>query len=452
MTSPTPLPEAPESPDTASLADALRARASRVSALDLRGRVTRITGCVLHAQLADGRIGEECLLRDPVSRVEMTAEIIGFDGEQAILAPADDVRGLSGRTEVTPTGAEPLGPAGPALLGRVVDAFGRPLDGGPAIPRTVPLNADPPAPLDRPVIATPFVTGLRAIDGLLTLGRGQRIGIFGAAGVGKSTLLSQIIRGAQADVVVLGLIGERGREVAEFLERDLGPEGRRRAAVVVATSDRSAPERLRAALTATAAAEAFRAEGRNVLLLIDSATRVARALREIGLAAGEPPVRRGFPPSTFAQLPRLVERPGQTRQGAITAIYTVLVEGDDDAADPVADEMRSLLDGHIVLSRDLAARGHYPAIDVLRSKSRVMPAVAPRPQVLASHEVTARLAKLEEIEILVQVGEYREGSDALADAALSSRAAIEAFLRQDVGDHSPLSETQARLAALGVAP
>ncbi|WP_280529904.1 FliI/YscN family ATPase [Paracoccus sanguinis] len=452
MTSPTPLPEAPESPDTASLADALRARASRVSALDLRGRVTRITGCVLHAQLADGRIGEECLLRDPVSRVEMTAEIIGFDGEQAILAPADDVRGLSGRTEVTPTGAEPLGPAGPALLGRVVDAFGRPLDGGPAIPRTVPLNADPPAPLDRPVIATPFVTGLRAIDGLLTLGRGQRIGIFGAAGVGKSTLLSQIIRGAQADVVVLGLIGERGREVAEFLERDLGPEGRRRAAVVVATSDRSAPERLRAALTATAAAEAFRAEGLNVLLLIDSATRVARALREIGLAAGEPPVRRGFPPSTFAQLPRLVERPGQTRQGAITAIYTVLVEGDDDAADPVADEMRSLLDGHIVLSRDLAARGHYPAIDVLRSKSRVMPAVAPRPQVLASHEVTARLAKLEEIEILVQVGEYREGSDALADAALASRAAIEAFLRQDVGDHSPLSETQARLAALGVAP
>lgn len=440
---------ATQAPPDDPLAARLRARASRVSAVDLRGRVTRISGCVIHAHLADGRIGEECLLRDPVSRVEMTAEIIGFDGEQAILAPAGDMRGLSGRTEVIPTGAEPRGPSGAALLGRVIDAFGNPLDGGMAVSRDSPLQADPPAPLDRPVIDTPFVTGLRAIDGMLSMGQGQRIGIFGAAGVGKSTLLSQIIRGAEADAIVLGLIGERGREVAEFLDRDLGPEGRRRAAVVVATSDRPATERLRAALTATAAAEAFRAQGKQVLLLIDSATRVARALREIGLAAGEPPVRRGFPPSVFAQLPRLVERPGRTRNGAITAIYTVLVEGDDDTADPVADEMRSLLDGHIILSRDLASRGHYPAIDVLRSKSRVMSGVAPRDQIAASQTVLSRLAKLEEIEILLQVGEYQPGADMLADAAINSREAMDGFLRQTTDDHSTLDETRAALAGLG---
>ncbi|TWI35139.1 FliI/YscN family ATPase [Paracoccus sulfuroxidans] len=431
------------------LTEQLRARARRVEAVELRGRITRISGCVLHARLADGRVGEECILRDPVSRIELSAEIIGFDGEEAILAPAGDVRGLSARTEVLPTGAEPLGPAGAEMLGRVVDAFGRPLDGGPAIARRVPLNTDPPSPLDRPVIDTPFVTGLRVIDGMLTMGEGQRMGIFGAAGVGKSTLLSQIIRGADADAIVLGLIGERGREVAEFLERDLGEEGRKRAAVVVSTSDRPATERLRAALTATAAAEEFRRQGKRVLLLIDSATRVARALREIGLSAGEPPVRRGFPPSVFAALPRIVERPGRTREGVITAIYTILVEGDDDAADPVADEMRSLLDGHIILSRDLAARGHYPAIDVLRSKSRVMSAVAPREQIAQSQRIAARLAKLEEIEILVQVGEYRQGSDPLADEALSTRPAMDAFLQQDTADISGFSDTLTKLASVG---
>ncbi|SMO45400.1 FliI/YscN family ATPase [Paracoccus laeviglucosivorans] len=431
------------------LLEQLRARASRIETVELRGRVTRILGCVLHARMADGRVGEECLLRDPVSKVEITAEIIGFDGDEAILAPAGDVRGLSSRTEVLPTRAEPLGPAGPELLGRVVDGFGRPLDGGPLVPATVPLNADPPLPLDRPVIDTPFVTGLRVIDGMLAMGEGQRMGIFGAAGAGKSTLLSQIVRGADADVVVLGLIGERGREVAEFLERDLGPEGRKRAAVFVATSDRPATERLRATLAATACAEELRRQGMRVLLLIDSATRVARALREIGLAAGEPPVRRGFPPSVFAALPRLVERPGRTRQGVMTAIYTILVEGDDDAADPVADEMRSLLDGHIVLSRDLAARGHYPAIDVLRSKSRVMSAVVGTDQVSHSQRISARLAKLEEIEILVQVGEYRAGSDALADEALKLRGATDAFLRQPTSEKSSREATLAALAILG---
>lgn len=426
----------------------LRARAQSIEPVELRGRVTRILGCVLHARLPDGRVGEECILRDPVSKIEIRAEIIGFDGANAILAPAGDLRGLSARTEVIPTGGEALGPAGEALLGRVVDAFGRPLDGGEAIPPTVSIHSEPPSPLDRPVIDKAFTTGLRVIDGLLTMGEGQRMGIFGAAGVGKSTLLSQIIRGADADAVVLGLIGERGREVAEFLERDLGPEGRKRAAVIVATSDRPATERLRATLTATACAEELRRKGKRVLLLIDSITRVARALREIGLAAGEPPVRRGFPPSVFAVLPRLVERPGRTRDGVMTAIYTVLVEGDDDTADPVADEVRSLLDGHIILSRDLAGKGHYPAIDVLRSKSRVMGAVADPVQIQNARRITSRLAKLEDIEILLQVGEYKAGADRLADEALASRDAVDAFLQQDTRQKSAPDETSAALAKI----
>lgn len=423
----------------------LRNRARMIETVELRGRVTRIVGCVIHAQVPDGRVGEECILRDPVSQIEIRAEIIGFDGSETILAPAGDMRGLSARTEVIPTGTEALGPGGEVLLGRVVDAFGQPLDGLHPVNAEVPVNADPPSPLERPVIEEPFETGLRVIDGLLTMGEGQRIGIFGAAGVGKSTLLSQIIRGAKADAIVLGLIGERGREVAEFLERDLGEEGRKRAAVVVATSDRPASERLRAVMTATACAEELRRNGKRVLLLVDSVTRVARALREIGLAAGEPPVRRGFPSSVFAALPRLVERPGRTRTGSITAIYTVLVEGDDDNADPVADEMRSLLDGHIILSRKLSGQGHYPAIDVLRSKSRVMQSVVQEDQIRDVRVLTERLSKLEEIEILVQVGEYKSGTDPVADAALATRDAMNGFMRQDAGAFSEMDQTLADL-------
>lgn len=434
--------------ELSNLSERLQTRAAKGSALKVNGRITRISGTVLQAVLPQGAIGEEVILRDPISRREMTAEIIGFSGEEAVLAPAGPIDGLSNRAEVVATGHRPKGPSGAAVIGRVIDAFGRPLDDLGAIAQTQPLDRDPPAPLSRPVIDTPFVTGLRAIDGLLTLGQGQRVGLFGAAGVGKSTLLSQIIRGVEADAIVLGLIGERGREVAEFLERDLGEEGRKRAAVVVATSDRPATERLRAAYTATAAAEAFRAEGKNTLLLIDSATRIARALREIGLAAGEPPVRRGFPPSTFARLPRLVERAGRDRAGSITAIYTVLVEGDDDNADPVADELRSLLDGHIILSRELAQSGHFPAIDVLRSKSRVMDAVTQDDQQAAARKLNGWLAKLNDIELLVQVGEYKPGGDADADAALAAKDKVADFLRQSPAQHATLAETQAALAAL----
>lgn len=434
--------------DLSDLTARLQTRVAKGAALKVNGRITRISGTVLHASMAEGRIGEEVILRDPITRHEMSAQIIGYAGEEAVLSPGGAIEGLSNRAEVIGTGRQPMGPSGPAMIGRVIDAFGRPLDGGSPIAPDQPLDRDPPAPLARPIIDSPFVTGLRAIDGTLTMGTGQRVGLFGAAGVGKSTLLSQIIRGAQCDAIVLGLIGERGREVAEFLERDLGEEGRKRAAVVVATSDRPASERLRAAMTATAAAEGFRACGMNTLLLIDSATRIARAIREIGLSAGEPPVRRGFPPSTFARLPRLVERAGRDENGSITAIYTVLVEGDDDNADPVADELRSLLDGHIILSRTLAQAGHFPAIDVLKSKSRVMGAVTDRDHQAQATQLSAWLAKLNDIELLVQVGEYQAGGDPVADAALAAKDNLNAFLRQPAEEFSDFDDTKSALAAL----
>lgn len=429
------------------LQDRLLSRAAKQAPMRVNGRITRIGGTVLHAILPEGRIGEEVTLRDPITRDEMLAEIIGFQNDEALLAPCGPTKGLSSRAEVIATGEMPCAPSGDAALGRVIDAFGKPLDAGALIPQSRALDCDPPKPMSRPIIDTPFQTGLRSIDGMLTMGIGQRIGLFGAAGVGKSTLLSQIIRGSDADAIVLGLIGERGREVAEFLERDLGEEGRKRAAVIVATSDRPATERLRAAMTATAVAEEFRDQGKNTLLLIDSATRIARALREIGLSAGEPPVRRGFPPSVFARLPRLVERAGRSDKGSITAIYTILVEGDDDNADPVADELRSLLDGHIILSRELAQAGHFPAIDVLKSKSRVMDAVTSRDHQTAARKLARYSAKLQDVELLVQVGEYQAGGDPVADAALAAKPAIDAFLKQGPQEHSELGATIASLSA-----
>ena len=437
-------------PRAEDLASRLERRVTRSDPLPLNGRITRVQGPLLRATMEEARIGEECVLADSDGTPRMRAEVVGFDGEEVILAPGGDLEGLSTRTRVIPTGETPQAPVGEALVGRVVDAFGRPMDGGEAIPATGALHKPAPDAMSRPPIDTPLATGLRVVDGLLTLGVGQRVGLFGAAGTGKSRLLAQIISSAKADRVVLGLIGERGREVAEFLERDLGPEGRQRASVIVATSDRPASERLRAALAATAAAEAYRDAGHSVLLLVDSATRVARAIREIGLAAGEPPVRRGFPPSTFAMLPRIVERAGRTPAGAITALYTILVEGDDDDADPVADELRSLLDGHIILSRDLAGRGHFPAIDVLRSASRLADAVTSDSHQQAARRVRAHLAKLRDIELLVQIGEYAAGADAEADAALAAKDAIDGFLKQaSSSGASAFDETASALAGIG---
>lgn len=411
----------------------------------MHGKITKILGNMIRATMTDARIGEECVLVDPTTNETIRAEIIGMDGGEVLLAPGDAIEGLSTRAQVMRTGKGAMSPCGEALLGRVVDAYGDPLDGGAPIETFTRLRRSPPSAMERTIIDTPLETGIRAIDGLLTLGKGQRVGLFGSAGVGKSVLLSEIVKGASADIVIVGLIGERGREVAEFINNNLGEEGLAKACVFVSTADRPATERLRAAYAATAAAESFREKGLSVLLLIDSATRVARATREIGLAAGELPVRRGFPPSTFASLPRLLERAGSDANGTITAIYTVLVEGDNDDTDPVADELRSLLDGHIILSRKLAEKGQYPAIDVLRSRSRVMDAIVDPQHVDAARRLNKHLAKLNEIELLLQVGEYKPGGDRDADAALEARAEILAFLQQGSGEHTNLNDCRARL-------
>jgi type III secretion protein N (ATPase) len=327
----------------------------------------------------------------------------------------------------------------------VLDARLQPLDGLPPVDAsaTQPLYAAAPNPMERQRIDTQVETGVRAIDGLLPLGRGQRIGVFAAAGGGKSTLLGTLARQAQADVIVIALIGERGREVREFIEDNLGEEGLARSVVIASTSDRPALERARAAHAATAIAEGFRAEGKHVLLLMDSVTRFARALREIGLASGEPPVRRGFPPSVFAELPRLFERTGCDAHGAITGIYTVLLEDEED--DPVGEEVRSLLDGHVILSRKLAARGHYPAIDVLVSQSRLMGQLVGDGERRAALSFRAMLAKLNEIELLLQVGDYKPGQDALADRAIARRDELDGFLRQPTHEAVPMVMTRTLL-------
>ncbi|MBO0711907.1 MAG: FliI/YscN family ATPase, partial [Acetobacteraceae bacterium] len=307
-----------------------------------------------------------------------------------------------------------------------------------------PVGAQPPTPFARQLITAPIQFGIRAIDGLLTCARGQRIGIFGEPGVGKSTLLADMVRGTDADVVVVALIGERGREVREFVERQLGPEGRARAVVVAATSDRPAMERVKAAHVATTIAEHFRDQGQHVLLLMDSITRFARAQREMGLAAGEPATRRGFPPSLFAALPRLLERAGPVGRGSITGVYTILVEG-DISLDPVAEEVQAILDGHIILSHELAQRNHFPAIDILRSRSRLMEVAAPAEQRADAARVRELLARYAEVELLVRVGEFRAGSDALADEAIAKIDRINRFLRQASATRASSEETRQQL-------
>lgn len=414
------------------------------------GRVRKVVGTIIYATVSDVQVGEivELVTRSNGSR--LFAECVGFLNDEALLSPIGETQGVSPRTEVRRTGRVQQVPVGPGLLGRVLDGMGTFIDGQdrPFVPVThYPVYQDPPDPMTRRVIDTPLSLGVRALDGILTCGEGQRMGIFAAAGGGKSTLLSMLVKGAAVDVTVLALIGERGREVREFIEHDLGPEGLAKSILVVATSDKSSMERAKAAFLATAIAEYFRDQGQKVLFLMDSVTRFARAQREIGLAAGEPPTRRGFPPSVFANLPKLMERVGMNDKGSITALYTVLVEG-DDMNEPVADETRSILDGHIVLSRRLASANHYPAIDILNSKSRVMNAVASREHVAMASRVNSWLATYADVELLVKVGEYKKGSDPDADLAIAKYKAINGFLQQGTDEFDRFDVTLGKLKAL----
>ncbi len=420
-------------------------------ALQIKGRVVQVVGTIIKAVVPKVRVGEICLLRNPGEPGDMRAEVVGFVRDAAILTPLGEIHGLSGATEVIPTGKSHQVGVGPELLGRVLDGLGHPIDEATAGPLQTrlfyPVYADSPDPLTRRLIAQPLSLGVRVLDAMLTCGEGQRMGIFAAAGGGKSTLMGMMVKGAAADVVVIALIGERGREVREFIEDELGAEGRRRSVIVCATSDKSAMERAKAAFVATAIAEYFRDQGMKVLFLMDSVTRFARAQREIGLAAGEPPTRRGFPPSVFATLPRLMERVGMNAVGSITALYTVLVEG-DDMTEPIADETRSILDGHIVLSRKLGAANHYPAVDVLASVSRVMGRVVSPEHRAAAGRLRELMARYAEVELLVRIGEYQRGGDPLTDEAIDKREAIHAFLRQGTHELCGFEETVSQLGAL----
>ncbi len=409
-----------------------------------KGRITRAIGPIIRAGGSFG-IGEICSITR-TAREPLLAEVIGFDRGEMLLAPYGAAQGISYKSTITPSQSRFEIPVGEEFMGRVLDAWGEPIDGGGPLRRGLcyPAHADAPNPMTRPLIDTPFVSGIRAIDGALTCGEGQRVGIFAAAGGGKSTLISMLAKNAACDRCVIALIGERGREVREFIDQNLGPEGIARSIVVTATSDRPVIEQVKAAYSATAIAEFFRDRGEHVLLIMDSLTRFARAQRQLGLSAGEPPTRRGFPPSVFEQLPVLLERAGRSERGTITAVYTVLVEG-DDMNEPVADEARSLLDGHLILSRKLAGEGHYPAIDVIASTSRVMTNIVPEDHLRAVRKLRALLSKYAELELLVRIGEYVPGSDQLGDEALERIDFINAFLRQETDAVSSFEETIANL-------
>ena len=411
-------------------------RVDQSESLPVRGRVVRTVGLLVESKGPRARVGDLCELVQPGGRRGVALEVVGFRDGLLQTVPLGTTTGISPGDRIVASGGSASVGVGASLLGRVIDGLGRPLDhGGPLDGSTLyPLHPPPLNPLSRESIVAPLGTGVRAIDGLLTCGRGQRLGVFGGSGVGKSTLLGMMARGTAADISVIALVGERGREVRSFLEHDLGPEGLARSVVVASTSDHPPLVRLRAAYAATAIAEYFRDQGKNVLLMMDSVTRFAMAQREVGLAAGEPPTAKGYPPSVFALLPSLLERAGNVRgRGSITAFYTVLVEGDDHT-EPIADHVRAILDGHIVLSRELAARNHYPAIDILHSVSRTMPDVATVQHRLKAGTVREWLATIRNTEDLVNVGAYVQGSNPRVDEALGKRDAIETYLRQPTAE------------------
>jgi flagellum-specific ATP synthase len=393
-------------------------------------------------------VGECCEIQDQSGQTHL-AEVTGFRGSNVLSMPVGTTEGIRFGNQVSAMGVHPEIEVGPALMGRVLNALGAPIDDGRplAVSQMLALDGVVRSPLDRVPIRTPLGTGIRVLDGLLTVGRGQRVGIFGGSGVGKSTLIGMMTRNTEADVTVVGLVGERGREVGEFLEDSLGEAGRARSVVVVSTSDQSPLMRMRAALAATTIAEYFAAQGKHVLLVLDSLTRFAMAAREIGLAAGEPPTNKGYTPSVFTRLAKLVERTGQFRVGSITAFYTVLMEGDDQQ-DPLVDAVRSLLDGHVVLSRALAAEGWYPPIELLDSISRLMPAVtqpAHREQAGLLRKLLAVYARSED---LVRIGAYKPGSDPDLDRALRSRDAMRAFMTQEAREQVRFGDSVRRLAQL----
>lgn len=413
------------------------------------GSVVRVVGTSVEAAGLVVRLGSICWIELEGGGL-VSAEVVGFKDGRISLVPFGDLSGVRPGSPVRLRDHQFRVPVGQRVLGRVLDGFGRPIDGrGPLQAEFRDVGGKAPHPLTRARIRTPLATGIRAIDGLLTTGKGQRLGIFAGSGVGKSRLLAMVARHASADVNVIALIGERGREVQEFIDEQLGPDGLARSVVVVATSDQPAVLRLKAAEVATAIAESFRDEGGDVLFMMDSVTRLAMAQREIGLGAGEPPALRGYPPSVFSFLPRILERAGNTDRGTITGFYTVLVEG-DDMTEPIADTVRSILDGHIVLTRALAERNHYPAIDVLASVSRVMPAIVDEEHLRLAGALRASLAEYEGAKDLIEVGAYAAGSNPAIDRAIRLRAAIEAFLCQERDETGDLASAVTQMARIGL--
>lgn len=415
----------------------------------INGRITEVVGMLIKAIVPEVKIGEVCLIKRKGE--PLMAEVVGFTRDEVYLSPLGEMSGIGPSSEVVPTRMPLNIKVGKELLGRVLNGLGEPIDTeakGPLhLTETYPVIGPPPDPLKRRRVTEPIAVGVRAIDGILTTGLGQRVGVFAAAGGGKSTLLGMMARNAVADVNVISLIGERGREVRDFIEKDLGPEGLARSVLIVSTSDQASQLRLNAAYVGTAIAEYFRDQGLSVLFMMDSVTRFARALREIGLAAGEPPARAGYTPSVFSTLPKLLERTGNSDKGSITAFYTILVAG-DDMNEPVADEVRSILDGHIILSSELARQYHYPAIDILSSVSRVMTSVVSKDHLLLAGKLREVLANYRKNELLIKIGEYKRGADKAGDFAIDFIDKVNQFLKQGTEEKCSYEETLKLLKTL----
>ncbi len=431
-----------------------------LSPITAYGKVNKVVGLVAEGSGIKAPLGSLChiLPEAPQKGAQgedeggIPVEVVGFRDSNLLFMPYGDLRGVQPGSLVRNSSLPPFFPAGPDLLGRAFDAFGEalasPVQKQPLnLPDMVPLYAEPPSPLARPRISEVLDVGVRSVNALLTLGKGQRVGIMAGSGVGKSTLMGMMARYTKADVNVIALIGERGREVLEFMEKDLGPEGMARSVLIIATSDQSPLIRMRAAYAATAVAEYYRNQGKDVLFMMDSVTRFAMAAREVGLAVGEPPTTKGYTPSVFAQLPKLLERTGRSSSGSITGVYTVLVDG-DDFNEPVADAVRSILDGHIVLTRELADEGHFPAIDVLRSISRLRADIVSAETVAAGRTVISRLAAYKKVEDMINIGAYAQGSNPEIDKAIATLPLANAFLRQDVGDQVSLEDSIKQLSLL----